>query len=49
MEKIWKELQSSFIKDKKNATLKYIIESGHQIHLDHPRFVIEEIKNMINQ
>lgn len=49
MEKIWKELQSSFIKDKKNATLKYIIESGHQIHLDHPKFVIEEIKNMINQ
>jgi len=49
MEKIWNELQSSFIKDKKNATLKSIIESGHQIHLDHPKFVIKEIKNMIDQ
>ena len=49
MEKIWNELQSSFIKNKKNATLKSIIESGHQIHLDHPKFVIKEIKNMIDQ
>jgi pimeloyl-ACP methyl ester carboxylesterase len=49
MEKIWIELQLSFIKSKKNASLLNIIESGHQIHLDHPKFVIEEIKNMINQ
>jgi hypothetical protein len=49
MEKIWNELQSSFTKNKKNATLKSIIESGHQIHLDHPKFVIKEIKNMIDQ
>ena len=28
---------------------KILIEFGHQIYLDHPKFVIEEIKNIINK
>jgi pimeloyl-ACP methyl ester carboxylesterase len=49
MEKLWIQMQKSFIKDKGKDKLIVVEESGHQIHLDHPKFVIKAIKNMISK